>query len=529
METLLGRHIESKIQDNKEKQNYFISSSLIKKPLVCLWLLDFENVVQKLPKEKVEQAKEKYVSFVESTLLILKREGFKEPKNEKETKALCLEICKILWGRFEYAFTDTVLQGLTAQPYNKKKIGYMDCDTSSCIVADILNQFGVKSKQVTVPGHGLLHIKSGEMDFYQETIEYRKLATYKDKDALIKIHGAYYGECDFGESMALAYSGRGIIRLQRGDYKGGLADLEIALNLNPLDANCYVSRSLAWRHSKDYMRMVEDDTKALQIDPRFTSAYFDRGYAKFMLNDRVGALADLDRAIEINDYNDVAYFLRGSYKCESGDYKGAREDLLKAELLTNPYSIELERSVPFWDVINHLNGHIKLNPKDAESYLARGYASYHLGRIDEAIKDFDRAIKLGLNDNLVYIFRGNAKANLGRWYGAPTDHKGAMEDYNKAIELDPKDAEAYNARGIFLREMHMTSQALSDINKAISLNQSSPSFHYSRALLNMQINNDMGALMDLNMALKLDPKFMGAVNTRKDLLKKMKPQPGEAQ
>jgi len=246
-----------------------------------------------------------------------------------------------------------------------------------------------------------------------------------------------------------------------------------------------------------------------------------------MLKDVTGALADLDHAIEINDYNDVAYFLRGSYKCESGDYKGGREDLLKAELLTNPYSLERERSDPFWDVINHLNGRIKPGSKDAGAYLVRGYASYHLGRLDEAIKDFDRAIKLGTSDNLAYIFRGNTKANLSRWYGATTDHKGAMEDYNKAIGLDRKDAEAYNARGIFLREMHMTSQALSDINRAISLNPSSPSFYYSRALLNMQINNDIGALMDLNMALKLDPTFMGAVNTRKDLLKKTRPQPGK--
>ncbi|MCX6770272.1 MAG: tetratricopeptide repeat protein [Candidatus Micrarchaeota archaeon] len=529
METLIERHTESKAHDGNERQNDFISTGLTRKPLVCLWLLDFENVVMKLPMEKVVQAKKKYTDFVESALLILKKEGFEEPKNEKEAKALCLEICKILWGKFEFELTELTLRGLTAQPRDKKKIGQMDCDTSSFMVADILNQFGVKSRLVTVPGHALLHIKSGGIDFYQETLEQSKFATHKNKDALVKAYGAYYGECDFGEGMAIAYSNRGTMRLNRDDFKGGLSDLNAALDQNLMDAESYVWRGSIWHHLKDYKKVVEDDTKALQINPRLTKAYLDRSYAKFVLNDLAGAIADSDSAIKINRYADIAYSLRGSYKCMSGDYEGAREDLLKAELTISPFSIAREQTESYFKLKDYFDGRIRLDPKNARLYLVRGYALYRLGHLDEAIKNFDETIKLGLNDNLAYILRGNAKANLGDWYGAQVDYVGAMKDYNKAIELSPKDAEAYNARGIFLCKMHMNSQALTDINKAISIDQSRPSFYYSRALLYMQINNGIGALMDLSMALKLDPTLIHAINARKELLKKTKPQPGGAQ
>jgi len=39
-----------------------------------------------------------------------------------------------------------------------------------------------------------------------------------------------------------------------------------------------------------------------------------------------------------------------------------------------------------------------------------------------------------------YHNKGNAKVNLG-------DYRGAIQDYSKAIELNPNDAEAYYNRG----------------------------------------------------------------------------------
>ena len=40
-----------------------------------------------------------------------------------------------------------------------------------------------------------------------------------------------------------------------------------------------------------------------------------------------------------------------------------------------------------------------------------------------------------------YFYKGNKKYNKG-------DINGAIEDFTKAIELDPDDADAYNSRGV---------------------------------------------------------------------------------
>ena len=63
-----------------------------------------------------------------------------------------------------------------------------------------------------------------------------------------------------------------------------------------------------------------------------------------------------------------------------------------------------------------------------------------LKQYKEAIADYDKAIELNPKDAKAYYNRGNAKHQLKQY-------KEAIADYDKAIELNPKDANAYNNRG----------------------------------------------------------------------------------
>ena len=54
-----------------------------------------------------------------------------------------------------------------------------------------------------------------------------------------------------------------------------------------------------------------------------------------------------------------------------------------------------------------------------------------MGKFEEAIKDFDKAIELNPQDAEVYIERGFMKFLL-------TKYEEAFEDYKKAGELDPQ-------------------------------------------------------------------------------------------
>ena len=58
---------------------------------------------------------------------------------------------------------------------------------------------------------------------------------------------------------------------------------------------------------------------------------------------------------------------------------------------------------------------------------------------EPSIDDFARAIELDPNDAHAYGNRGNFYRDLGQ-------HQRAIEDYDKAIELDPNDAEIRTQR-----------------------------------------------------------------------------------
>ena len=49
-------------------------------------------------------------------------------------------------------------------------------------------------------------------------------------------------------------------------------------------------------------------------------------------------------------------------------------------------------------------------------------------------------------------------------------HKEAIADYDKAIELNPKDAQAYNNRGVAKKMLKQYKEAIADYDKAIELN-----------------------------------------------------------
>ena len=78
--------------------------------------------------------------------------------------------------------------------------------------------------------------------------------------------------------------------------------------------------------------------------------------------------------------------------------------------------------------------------------VRQGDEYFKLGQYQQAIEEYDKAIKLNPNDAIGYKTRGNS-------YLALAQYQRAIEDYDKAIELDPNDAEARTLRQRALRAL----------------------------------------------------------------------------
>ena len=69
-------------------------------------------------------------------------------------------------------------------------------------------------------------------------------------------------------------------------------------------------------------------------------------------------------------------------------------------------------------------------PDNATAYSNRGNAKVRLGQNEDAITDYNKAIRLDPDNATTYSNRGNAKVHLGRY-------EDALADHDQAIRLGP--------------------------------------------------------------------------------------------
>jgi tetratricopeptide (TPR) repeat protein len=96
-------------------------------------------------------------------------------------------------------------------------------------------------------------------------------------------------------------------------------------------------------------------------------------------------------------------------------------------------------------------------------YFYRGVAYYHKAEYDGAIFYFSKAIEINPKDAKAYNNRGLA-------YDKKGEHDLAISDYTKALEIDPGDGMAYDNRGAAYFEKGEYEQAILDYSKAIEIN-----------------------------------------------------------
>ncbi|MBR0729704.1 tetratricopeptide repeat protein [Bradyrhizobium japonicum] len=84
---------------------------------------------------------------------------------------------------------------------------------------------------------------------------------------------------DYGEAIRLAltdargWRNRGMIRLYRGDNKGGVADYDKALRYDPSDVFSWNNRGQARLRLGDRQGAIADFRKALELRPSLPSAH----------------------------------------------------------------------------------------------------------------------------------------------------------------------------------------------------------------------------------------------------------------
>jgi tetratricopeptide (TPR) repeat protein len=192
----------------------------------------------------------------------------------------------------------------------------------------------------------------------------------------------------------------------------------------------------------------------------------------------------------------------------------------------------------FFDAVSLFSKAAELTPAESSIYLGRGMANEMLGRPDQAIEDYKRALGADPRnycamENLAGVYeRGGKKV------------REAIELYRRALELDPRSVWQENL-GVWIkilesRENPESSSAVALWNRgnehaatgnnmdaescytgAIALNPLMYQAFFSRGLLHLKKRDLAAALSDFDAALSIDPHFPGGLVQRGMLYEEM--------
>lgn len=143
---------------------------------------------------------------------------------------------------------------------------------------------------------------------------------------------------------------------------------------------------------------------------------------------------------------------------------------------------------------------------DADTYVNRGMAYKNEGDLDQAIKDFTKALELGPTDTAL----ARILFQRGHTYFEKGDYDKAFKDFDQAIELDD-----FTIRAL------PTEYNVKDHNKAIEVNPDDADAYVRRGAVYDLLGDDEKAIVDYRTALQIDPKHKDAKHQLEKIIKKL--------
>lgn len=228
----------------------------------------------------------------------------------------------------------------------------------------------------------------------------------------------------------------------------------------------FYQQGIAKAGMQDYQGALQAFDQAIAAQPNFTEAYYQRGLARFKLNDCVGAIADYTSAVQL-DNNTRFYFARSLTYLNQGDLQAAIADAEQVIRLDARHAGAYNLLGNLWQRKAQIGKAIVHYKKAAELYLEQKDAA-NCRRCMAIVQQLRPQSPDQLAQSVTPIEIGEflqqaiAKAQHG-------DLRGAIEDLDWALQIDPQDANAYAARGRVLEKMGDTTYASENYQLAASL------------------------------------------------------------
>jgi tetratricopeptide (TPR) repeat protein/DNA-binding winged helix-turn-helix (wHTH) protein len=261
-----------------------------------------------------------------------------------------------------------------------------------------------------------------------------------------------------------AYTALASTYAEASDFPNAIANLTAAIKLQPSSPFLYLARSLLLEGQDNLQAAYEDIQAAIRLDPMMPQARLEAGSILFALHQSSKARSELHKALSLQPTYAEAYFTLAQGAIDEQDWQSAYLNYSKAIASSS------QTPAPFGSPTFRSVGDCPPNDGAARRitntrYLqGRVMASLVLHRYASAEKDIEAAKALTPNDSFNYSLISQWEAKSRK------DYAHALEDIDRAIELDNKNPENYSWKAELLLDMNRPAEALPLLQKARQLN-----------------------------------------------------------
>jgi tetratricopeptide (TPR) repeat protein/tRNA A-37 threonylcarbamoyl transferase component Bud32 len=289
------------------------------------------------------------------------------------------------------------------------------------------------------------------------------------------------------DARCALYANRGLLRIGEGKVAEGLDDLRRAVGIRPRQYQVHLSLALIYEGRRDWARAEQEFQQAIDAGPGVASLYRIRARFHLRRHDLQAALRDFATAIAT----------------DSPD--GAAADLAKDQAWRGRI---LHRLRDYKQAVAAYDRAVKLRPDYADAYLWRGEALLQLRDYPAAAASLDEYVRRQRWPvAAAYRARALARSELGRY-------PEAIQDYGRALELEPETAAAHAALGVALAGGSGALSALSDLGAVLEARRGRAALYAARGWVYLAYQAPLLALPDFEAAVRLAPQGGQAYNGR---------------
>jgi len=222
-----------------------------------------------------------------------------------------------------------------------------------------------------------------------------------------------------------------------GEIAQAKADLEQVLQMDPQNILALELRGELFAMDKDYPTALEHYQQVKALKPDWGVPYLDMGGAYLEQGDPAAALGELDQAVALMPEFPLGYLVRSMAHYHLGDRAAAHRDQAEAlkispqqALTVNEVNLSLYRNELDW-ALDFFGWVLDKYPKQWMAYQGRGDALAVNGQEERALEDYNQAGRLAPRQPVLYLRRGAAYQRLGRV-------EEARQDFQQVLALKAK-------------------------------------------------------------------------------------------